>query len=92
MVSRALNVGLSIIATEHFFTFTLSSLPTTKQFFKTEEQKHDVRRAYFIAGALSLGTSALLSYLLKDPSGFIVTCVLVVFFIWLYERALGGQI
>ena len=90
---KALNVGLSIIMTEHFFTFTLSSLPTTKRFFKDDEEgKKDVRKSYLIATALSLTFSAVCSYLLADLWGFLTTFILCIVFIWLYERALKGEI
>jgi len=90
---KALNVGISIIMTEHFFTFTLSSLPTTKRFFaKDEEGIQDVRRSYLIAMGLSLVFSGICSYLLADPLGFLTSLALSLIFIWLYERALQGRI
>ena len=59
MNSRNLTTALGLIAaaigTEHFFTFSLSSLPTTKEFFAGDEAKiRDVRHAYAIATGLSL--------------------------------------
>lgn len=92
-IVKALNVGISIIMTEHFFTFTLSSLPTTKRFFKDDEEgKKDVRKSYLIATVLSLTFSGVCSYLLGDPWGFITSLILCIVFIWLYERALKGEI
>jgi len=91
--TKALNVGISIIMTEHFFTFTLSSLPTTKRFFaKDNEGIQDVRKSYLIAMVLSLTFSGITSYLLRDPLGFITSLALSLIFVWLYERALQGRI
>ncbi len=81
------------ISTEHFFTFSLSSLPTTKKFFsEDEESKAEVRHAYWIAAALSLALSLLIAYFLKSPIPVIVTLVLSAIFIFLYERALAGKV
>lgn len=79
--------------TEHLFTFTESSLPTTKRFFsKDEEAKKDVRKAYWIATILSLGFSAILSILLKNPFGILTALIMSAIFIYLYERALKGEL
>jgi len=92
-ILSAMNVGLSVIMTEHFFTFTLSSIPTTKRFFSNDEEgKRDVRRSYLIATGLSLLFSGVCSYLYKDPYGFLASLALCIFFIVLYERALRGVI
>ena len=48
-VATVLGIATSAIACEHFFTFSLSSLPTTKKFFADEEGKKEVRHAYMIA-------------------------------------------
>jgi len=91
-LTAALGIASSAIATEHFFTFALSSLPTTKKFFQDEEGKTEVRHAYMIATALSLGLALLISYYLKSLVPVVVTVVLAVIFIWLYERALSGKV
>lgn len=92
-LTAALGIAASAIATEHFFTFALSSLPTTKRFFAdTEEGKQEVRHAYMIATALSLALALLVAYYLKSFLPIIVTVVLAAIFIFLYERALGGEV
>jgi len=92
-IITGLNIGISAIMTEHFFTFTLSSLPTTKEFFSdSEEKKRDVRRSYTIATILSIFFSTILSYMLKNYWGLLVSVLLCAIFIWLYERALRGEI
>lgn len=88
----ALGIASSAIATEHFFTFSLSSLPTTKKFFQDEEGKEEVRHAYMIATALSIGLSLIIAYYLQSVVPVVVTIVLSIIFIWLYERALGGKV
>ena len=89
----ALGIAASAIATEHFFTFSLSSLPTTKKFFSdTEEGKKEVRDAYMIATGLSVGLALLICYYLKSIVPLLVTLVLAVIFIYLYERALKGEV
>ena len=97
MNSRNLTMALSLIAaaigTEHFFTFSLSSLPTTKEFFAGDEAKiRDVRHAYAIATGLSLAFAVFVSILLGDPTALVVSAILCGIFIYLYERALRGEI
>ena len=89
----ALGIMASAVATEHFFTFSLSSLPTTKKFFSgSEEGKTEVRHAYTIATVLSLGLSLLIAYYLRSAIPIVVTIVLACIFIYLYERALRGEV
>jgi hypothetical protein len=92
-LTTALGIAASAIATEHFFTFSLSSLPTTKEFFSgTEEGKAEVRHAYIIATILSIGLALLICYYLKSVIPLVVTLTLAGIFIFLYERALRGEV
>jgi hypothetical protein len=92
-VEKVLGLATAALATEHFFTFSLSSLPSTKQFFSdTPEHKQDVRTAYMIAAGLSLSMAIIIAVMLKDPTAVITTVVLSAIFIFLYEKALSGTI
>ena len=89
----AINIGFSAMMTEHLFTFTESSLPSTKRFFsKDDKGKQDVRKAYVIATILSIGFASIISYLLKNAWGVICAGLMSLVFIYLYERALKGEI
>ena len=89
----AIAIAGTVIASEHFFTFALSSLPTTKRFFaNSEEGRRDVRRSYMIASGLSLGFGLSLSFILRRIEPFITALVMSIIFIVLYERALKGEI
>lgn len=92
-IEKALGFTTGVVATEHFFTFSLSSLPTTKQFFSdTEEHKNDVRKAYTIAAGLSVGTAILTSTILKDWTALFTAVFFSILFIILYEQALNGTV
>jgi len=92
-LTAALGIAASAIATEHFFTFALSSLPTTKRFFgDTEEGKQEVRHAYMIATGLSIALALLIAYYLKSALPVVITIILAIIFIVLYERALAGTV
>ena len=89
----ALGIIGSALGTEHFFTFSLSSLPTTKRFFaEDEEGKTEVRHSYMIATALSLGLALLIGYYLDSALPVLITVTLSAIFIFLYERALSGKV
>ena len=89
----ALGIASAAIATEHFFTFALSSLPTTKRFFSEDEEgKTEVRHSYMIATGLSFALSLLIAYYLESAIPVFVTIALSIIFIWLYERALAGTV
>ena len=88
-----LGITTSAVATEHFFTFSLSSLPTTKKFFgkgsdATPQDVADVRKSVLIATVLSLGTSAVISVLVGKPAPLLVSIGMSALFTVLYERAL----
>ena len=92
-LTAALGLIGSAVGTEHFFTFSLSSLPTTKKFFSQDEEgKAEVRHAYMIAAGLSLGLALLIAYYLDSAIPILVTIGLSIIFIFLYERALKGEV
>ena len=85
----AVIIAASAIAAEHFFTFSLPSLPTTREFFAgTEEGRAQIRRAYWIATGLSLSLAGLMSWKLKSSTPLLITGVLAFVFHQLYEQAL----
>lgn len=89
----AIAIATSAISTEHFFTFSLSSLPSTKRFFAdSEEGRKETRHAYIIATILSVGLAIVISYFMKNSLPLYVTLALSGVFIFLYERALSGKV
>ena len=92
MISTAAGVGMSLIASEHFFSTFLSSPWTTEKFVETEEEKEKIRRLYLMAVGLSLATAALMSVILKQWWPFILTLGLCLFYVWVYEKALAGKL
>jgi len=87
---KLLAVAINVVATEHFFTFSLSSLPTTKRFFANVNGRQDVREAYLIASALSLAFAVFLAIAVKSGIPVVSTAILILIFIALYEKALAG--
>ena len=92
MIATAAGVGMSLIASEHFFSTFLSSPWTTEKFAKTEEDKEKVRRLYVYATAASLATSLILSAILKQTWPLVATLILCILYIVVYERSLAGKI
>jgi len=83
-VEAALNIGLSALATEHFFTAFLSSPKASEQFLKPK----DVREMFKLAAIVSLAFSSLMSYLLKNPWGLATSFVFVLVFYYAYRNAM----
>ncbi len=92
-IQTAAGIGMALIASEHFYSTMLSSPPTTEKFFSdTDEGKAKTRHMYLTATALSIVTAVLLSYILKEPWPLVATIVLCIIYIYIYERALRGEV
>ena len=89
-MEKVIGIAGAVIATEHFFTFALPSLPTVKTLYR--DKPDDIKRAYFIASGLSLATGVFISVGIKSWLPFLVTLFLVLIFGYLYEQALKGKI
>jgi hypothetical protein len=83
-VEAALNVGLSTLATEHFFTAFLSSPKASEQFLKPE----DVRQMFMWATAVSLGFAAIMSVVLQNAYGVLSALALTFIFYLAYSKAM----
>jgi hypothetical protein len=92
MIETAAGVGMSLIASEHFFSTFLSSPWTTGKFAETEEDKAKIRKYYMLACATSLITAFILGAILKQKWPVIATLVLCVMYIAVYEAAMRGKI
>lgn len=92
MIQTAAGLGMSLIASEHFYSTLLSSPWTTAKFAETEEDKAEIRRLYMIATVMSLVTATLIAAILKQAWPVIATVVLCGVYIYIYERALRGEI
>jgi len=84
----ALGIGISAIATEHFFSASLSSPVTVKELKQNPET---VRQAYAVAIIMSLMLAIVLSVILKNITPVITTIVILGVYIILYERAIKGK-
>jgi len=81
----ALALGLSALATEHFFTAFLSSPKASEQFLKPE----DVREMFTWAVLVSLSFAIAMSIMLKNLWGLLATCLLILVFTFAYSKAMG---
>lgn len=88
----AAGVGMSLIASEHFFSTFLSSPWTVGKFVKTEEDRRQIRKYYLMAAITSLITAAILGAILKQKWPVVATIVLVIMYVGVYEAALRGKI
>jgi len=79
-----LNVAVSTLATEHFFTAFLSSPKACKQFLNPD----DVREMFVLATVVSLGFSVVMSFILKNPYGLLSSLVFVAVFYYAYREAM----
>lgn len=84
-------VGTLIIG-EHFFSTMLSSPWTTQKFAEKPEDKEVVRRLYILASFFSLVTAILVAYLLRESAPIYATLVLILIYVWIYERSLKKQL
>ena len=89
-LKTVLGLATSVISTEHFFSVSLSAMPTTRRFFGdgNAKDKADVEKSLNIATLLSLGSSALISAYLRKPEGFIASAGLSAYLYWQYQRIL----
>ena len=83
-VEAALNIGLSTLATEHFFTAFLSSPKACEQFLKPE----DVREMFIWSTVVSLGFAAIMSFVLQNPYGILFALALTFIFYLAYSKAM----
>ncbi len=92
-IETAAGVGMSLIASEHFFSLMLTSPMTTKKFFAGDvEGTADTLKALRLAIGLSLAAGAILSIMLKSWLPLITTIIISTFYWWEYNKALGGEI
>jgi len=98
MTTRLSNLELaigsvgSVIMSEHFFSTFLSSPWTTQKFVETEVDKEVVRRMYLCASLLSLLFAAGISYLIKEKAPLILSLILCMIYIGVYEKALNKEL
>jgi len=91
-IVSAAGIGMSVIASEHFFSTFLSSSWTVEKFATTPEDKVKIRRYYMMAVAASLITALVLAGILKDKWPIIATLVLCIMYVVTYELAMAGKI
>ena len=88
-VATAAGVGMSIVATEHFFSTFLSSPWTTEKFVEDEEDKAKVRRLYILAALASLAAATVIALLVKEPWPVYAAIAVIVLYLFVYERAMS---
>jgi len=86
-LESALNVGLTALATEHFFTAFLSSPKASEQFLKPE----DVKDMFLWATAVSLSFAVAMAVMLKNIWGLLSTGLLIFVFYLAYRKAMGEK-
>lgn len=91
-ITVAAGVGMSLIASEHFFSTFLSSPWTTEKFATTEEDKAKIRKYYVMACVVSLATAFVLARILQQPWPILATILLCVMYCTVYEAAMAGKI
>jgi len=80
-----LNIATSAIATEHFFSFLLSSPATSVKFLAPET----VRFYFALAAATSLGFGAVMSAILDNLYGIYTALAIIALALYAYAPALG---
>lgn len=91
-IVTAAGVGMSLIASEHFFSTFLSSPWTVGKFVKTEEDRKAIRKYYIMASVVSLITAFVLASILKQKWPIVATVILCVMYVAVYEAAMRGKI
>lgn len=91
-IVTAAGIGMSLIASEHFFSTFLSSPWTVEKFAETEEDKAKIRKYYMLACAVSLVVAFVLAKIIKQPWPIVATVLVCGLYIWTYEKALRGGI
>jgi len=79
-----LNVAVSTLATEHFFTAFLSSPKASKQFLNAD----DVKQMFLYATVVSIGFSVVMSWILHNPYGLLSCLIFVAVFYFAYREAM----
>ena len=92
VIEVAAGVGMSLIASEHFFSTFLSSPWTTEKFATEEEDKAKVRRLYMMAVGASMATAIVMAIILKQPWPLVAASILCVMYVLVYEKAMRGGI
>jgi len=92
-LKRVFGFAVTAIATEHWFTFFLSSIPATERFWSqaTEEEKEKVRKAIMYGFLFSLGFGLLISIGIRDFVPIVTAFILGLIVIQLYNQALEGK-
>jgi hypothetical protein len=92
----AMALGISMLASEHFFSSGMSSPWSVAKFATTEEDKAQVWHLFSEAAGASVITAIVLGLLLKDESAFwwsVGGTVAIVAWMWYdYYRALQGTL
>lgn len=86
-LETALNVGLTALATEHFFTAFLSSPKASEQFLKPE----DVKEMFMWATLVSVSFAVAMAIMLKNVWGLLSTGLLIFVFYLAYSKAMGAK-
>lgn len=89
-IATAAGLGMSLIASEHFFSTFLSSPWTVEKFAESEEDKAKIRRYYLLAVAASLITAFILAGILKQQWPIIATLILCILYVSVYEYSMRG--
>jgi len=93
VIKQTAGLGISLIASEHFFSSMMTSPMTTKRFFSTTpEGIEDTMDALKKAVGLSLVSGSILSYVSKSWIPLVTTGVVSAFYWWEYRKALEGEI
>ena len=93
VIKQTAGLGMSLIASEHFFSSMMTSPMTTKRFFSTTpEGIEDTMDALKKAVGLSLVSGSILSYVSKSWIPLVTTGVVSAFYWYEYTNALKGEI
>ena len=91
-IETAAGIGISVLVGEHLFSTLLSSPWTVEKFAETEQDKAKVRRLYWTAVAITGFFSLMMAILLKQIWPLVFAFFLCIFYIIIYERAMGKGI
>lgn len=88
----AVGTASALIVSEHFFSTMLSSPWSTQKFTKSVEDAKMVRKLYILASVFSLATAFYISYLIKERTPIFATLFLIIIYVYIYEKAISGQL
>ena len=91
-IVAAAGLGMSVIASEHFFSTFLPSPWTVGKFIESEEDRRKIRKYYVMACVASLVVAVVLAMILKQKWPVIATIILCIMYICVYEAAMRGKI